>query len=200
MSLLKTVYAGCRQFNMNHDHRFENIFVHRWEADLFSVTKTGYCYEIEVKVSKSDFLADFKKPKHHLFSTIKNGYGILKDPGILGYSINTKHPHCNLTAIPVNSMNVPNVFYFAMPWPVIKQIRTTDIPDYAGLLHCHENGYEVLKKAPYIHKDKVDPAKLLFDKYYWKYEQLRIQNSDLTNRLEVARDIIKELEWKHQVV
>jgi len=196
-TLPEIVYDGCRQFNQNHDHRFENVFVHAWEADLFSVTKTGYSYELEVKVSKSDFLADFKKPKHHLFRTIKNGYGILRAPGILGSSILTKNPHCNLTALPVNSLSVPNVFYFAMPWSLIKQIRTQDIPDYAGLLCCPENGgYEILKKAPYIHKDKVDPSKLLFDKYYYRYEKLRIENHDLKLRLRTARDIIKELEWK----
>src|SRR5688572_4816975 len=71
------VYRGVRSFTSNHDHKFENVYVHEWEADSFSVTSTGYVYEIEVKISRSDFLADFKKPKHHLFKSYKSGHGIL---------------------------------------------------------------------------------------------------------------------------
>lgn len=203
MTLPELVYTRCREFNHNHDHRFENVFVHSWEADLFSVTKTGYSYEIEVKVSKSDFMADFKKPKHHLFRTIKDGYAILKgsetkytyDGAARIYA-----PACELKVLQVNSLTIPNIFYFAMPWDVIKQIRTTDIPDYAGLIHCHADGYKIIKKAPYIHKDKVDPSKLLFDKYYWKYEHLRMENENNKHRLQIARDRIKELEWKSTVI
>ena len=35
-----------------------------WEADLISITKAGYMYEYEIKISKSDFMHDFGKPKH----------------------------------------------------------------------------------------------------------------------------------------
>lgn len=36
------------------------------EVDLFVVTKAGYVKEIEIKVSKSDFLADKKKKHNHI--------------------------------------------------------------------------------------------------------------------------------------
>jgi hypothetical protein len=35
------------------------------EADLFLIKKTGWTIECEIKISKSDFLADFKKKHHH---------------------------------------------------------------------------------------------------------------------------------------
>lgn len=34
------------------------------EADLIAVSKSGYCTEIEIKVSKADLLNDLKKEKH----------------------------------------------------------------------------------------------------------------------------------------
>lgn len=40
----------------------ENIDVfHRWEYDVAALTKSGLLYEYEVKISRSDFLADRKK-------------------------------------------------------------------------------------------------------------------------------------------
>lgn len=37
----------------------------RYEADILSVTKSHYLTEVELKVSKSDFMADFKKRHNH---------------------------------------------------------------------------------------------------------------------------------------
>lgn len=53
----------------NHKYDLQNsyIFQNGWECDFFSMTKSGYYYEIEIKVSRSDFFADFKKEKHELF-------------------------------------------------------------------------------------------------------------------------------------
>ena len=47
--------------------RIENayIFYHNWESDLLFIRKkTQRWVEVEVKISRSDFRADFKKPKH----------------------------------------------------------------------------------------------------------------------------------------
>ena len=38
-----------------------------WECDVLSITKSGYATEYEIKISRSDFKADFKKPKHRGF-------------------------------------------------------------------------------------------------------------------------------------
>lgn len=40
---------------------FPNIFIDRWECDLLEITKSGYTYEYEVKISRSDFKADARK-------------------------------------------------------------------------------------------------------------------------------------------
>jgi len=44
------------------------------ECDLFIIKDSGYCVEIEIKRSKSDLLADFKKGHHHQDSRIKEFY------------------------------------------------------------------------------------------------------------------------------
>lgn len=46
-----------------------------WEADLISITKAHYMHEYEIKISLSDFKADFHKRKHHYF---RNNYGTRK--------------------------------------------------------------------------------------------------------------------------
>ena len=35
------------------------------ECDLLIIRKSGYGIEVEIKVSKSDLIADAKKPHHH---------------------------------------------------------------------------------------------------------------------------------------
>lgn len=45
-----------------------NAYIFMWESDFFCINREGYSFEFEVKVSRSDFRADFKKPKHEMFS------------------------------------------------------------------------------------------------------------------------------------
>jgi len=49
------------------------------ECDIFAVKKTGYCIEIEIKRSKSDLLADFKKNHDHSDKRIKEFYYALPE-------------------------------------------------------------------------------------------------------------------------
>ena len=43
----------------------ENLYVFDWESDKFIETRSGLIYEFEIKVTKSDFKADFKKKDKH---------------------------------------------------------------------------------------------------------------------------------------
>lgn len=55
---------GKRQVLRNHTPVIPNIStIYSWEIDLFSVNPAGYTYEFEVKISRSDFLADKNKKK-----------------------------------------------------------------------------------------------------------------------------------------
>lgn len=44
------------------------------ECDLFLISKSNYAYEVEIKVSKADFMKDFEKKHNHKSDYIKEFY------------------------------------------------------------------------------------------------------------------------------
>jgi hypothetical protein len=113
------------------------------ECDVLSVTKSDYICEYEIKISKSDFKADFKKEKHTLITErVFNETVTLKKVGKKTFEI--KNPYY-----------APNYFYFV----VTENLVTLDeVPEYAGLIYVKENGsFETIKKAPLLHKTKASP-------------------------------------------
>lgn len=101
------------------------------ECDVISISKSDFIYEYEVKISRSDFKADFKKPKHTLITEKK----FIKE---------TKKEIFYL---------VPNYFYFVVPENLIS---VEEIPEYAGLMYLNEKGeFDIIKKAPLMHKTKA---------------------------------------------
>jgi len=51
-------------------------FFHQWESDILAVSRSWYATEYEIKCSRSDFKADFKKQgKHHC---LEKGTGTFK--------------------------------------------------------------------------------------------------------------------------
>ena len=65
-----TVYRQVYKHFQNYEYKLLNQFVFEWESDFFCMSKSGYYNEVEVKVSRSDFFVDFKKPKHLLFKAL----------------------------------------------------------------------------------------------------------------------------------
>lgn len=60
--------VGKRQVLRNHTPVVANVTtMFDWEVDLFSVNKAGLTYEFEIKISRSDFLADRKKKKWEMY-------------------------------------------------------------------------------------------------------------------------------------
>ena len=114
---------------------------HMQECDVLSISKADYIYEYEVKISISDFKADFKKEKHKLITEkIFNETVTLIKEG-------------NRTFESPNPYYVPNYFYFVVPENLIS---VEEIPDYAGLIYMKENGkFETIKKALILHKTKA---------------------------------------------
>ena len=101
-----------------------------WEADLISVTKADYWHEYEIKCSKSDFLRDFEKPKHRMFSQRMTGSG-----------------------------RIPNYFWYVAPIKAIPLcipdyaglILATDVDDKYGL----RTEVEYVKKPALLHCSKL---------------------------------------------
>lgn len=44
---------------------YPNIYLGKWEADILEITKAGYLYEFEVKISRRDFALDSAKGRKY---------------------------------------------------------------------------------------------------------------------------------------
>jgi len=134
-----------------------------WECDFFHVTKAGYAVEHEIKISRSDYFADSKK------SNRVKGYG--------GNAIyENKH-----TLLTLGDQRGPKQFYFVVPQDLI---AIDEVPEFAGLKYvsmyrrgdAEQLSVSIIKKAPILHKDKVNQevvnhAKSVFYYRYWNLRQ-----------------------------
>jgi hypothetical protein len=145
-----------------------------WESDFFAISKSKYSIEVEVKISRSDFFNDFKKNKHNIMSKRKNKWYIRNDgtnENGGGYIMTPEGPdrykRINLpySTISFHETNkiLPNKFFFAVPEGLIS---VEEVPEYAGLIYI--NGYQaqVMKNAPFLHKNKICFTEKLLSKYY----------------------------------
>lgn len=143
------------------------IFKHDWESDLFVLKKNGYSYEIEIKISKSDYKNDFtsKTHKHDILTTgkyIESKY-VVRDKKVVSERCGDVKPH----------KFMPNKFYYCVPTGMIQK---EDVPYYAGLIYCDKFSINIIKEAPFIHKEKLEYEKKLCMKfyYYWRNSQAEL--------------------------
>jgi hypothetical protein len=129
------------------------------ETDFLIVNNNGYCSDIEVKVSRSDFLAD--KKKIHKHNILKNGY----------FQVNYRYSGKYEINEPIYTSNYPNKFYYCCPEGLIKE---SDLEDYQGLIYVLESGeLKKIREAKFLHKEKVDLEPVLCRKFYYSYLQLK---------------------------
>lgn len=55
---------------------YPNIYLGKWEADILEITKAGYLYEFEVKISRRDFKIDASKTE--TYGRRRRKYDVLK--------------------------------------------------------------------------------------------------------------------------
>lgn len=112
------------------------------EADVLGINKSGYSVEFEIKLSRSDYKADFihKKYKHRKLkeriATKTYQRWINRKEGKRGDHI------INL---------IPNRFYYVCPKDMI---RVEEVPEYAGLIYFEKRNCWEMKNAPLLHKIK----------------------------------------------
>lgn len=132
-----TSILGRKLFEMGHSPicaNFQTMSLH--ECDIISINSGGSLCEFEIKISASDFKADFKKIFKH--NTLKNGPYIRTSR-----SGEITHLACS---------------YFTYVCPACL-IREDQIPAYAGLIWIHSDGRIDHKiKAPQLYKAKADPS------------------------------------------
>lgn len=187
------IYDACRHLFLA-DHKLENSFMFDWESDIFLITKSKLTVEIEVKISRSDYFADFSKVrKHNLFKCYKKNYAPYRknqhanryaydDNGKMYYS---QYESCEIRFCKPQE-KLPNKFYYACPENLIK---IDEIPEYAGLIYVNDYGTaNVVKKAPQLHKIKHDWTKGLLDKYFWRNLNSKNEISQFEQDLKIIKD------------
>ena len=91
---VREIQQSINRHFKTHKYELNNSYVFDWESDFFSITTSGYAYEVEIKLSRSDFFADFKKDKHKLFKMVKEGktgYWLNSGPSFEGDRINIRY-------------------------------------------------------------------------------------------------------------
>ncbi len=145
----KDIVSSLQLRFINHKYQINNAFIFDWESDFFSVSDSGYVYEVEVKISRSDFKDDFNKvEKHKLLESVNPDTCRLK----------------------------PNKFFYAAPKGLLS---TAMIPPYAGLIEVTSpNSMAVVaKEAPFLHKEDsfTNLKDILLDKFYYRYRDLYLK-------------------------
>jgi hypothetical protein len=186
MTEKQIVYGYCDHVlkNIRGSKVFPNIFLDAYEADILEITKTGFTYEYEVKLSKADFKLDAKKNNGYYANAETNFEKVIrykKDELIAGKRV--------------------NYFYYVVPEGLLNK---TDIPIYAGLIYFkivivgfynNKQGsfnkekivFNTIVKAPKLCPDKINSEKLLkcFESTYYRYHQLREKYDISTNQLKI---------------
>lgn len=182
----RDLQQGVRHLFHNHRYILVNTYVFNWESDLFSITKTGNVYEVEMKISKADYRKDFEKEKHFFFKHAGAGRVHARDPQERTdfdshnyYYEPGNHrpicsPYCKSKWHDSTTFFIPNRFYYACPPGII---GLQDIPKYAGLIHVKDQ-YDavIIKQAPLMHKRYLLDGKLamvLLDKFWYLSQNQR---------------------------
>jgi hypothetical protein len=139
------------EFYRRNSQRFDiiapNIYID-WsscEMDLFCLRKSGFVDEIEIKLSRADFLADFKK-------TVSVKDEERNEWGYFGHHDEMKHDRLR------DGKETCNRFSFLMPESIADKC---EIPEYAGLYVLNKSGRWIseIKSAPLLHRGKLSDEK-----------------------------------------
>ena len=115
-----------------------------WESDYLAISKAGYVYECEIKISHSDFLneAAHKQEKMRLLGG--------EDMTVAKYHSYDKYGiECGK-----EPMQKPNYFWYVCPEGIISE---AECPKFAGLMYITDSGcFRCIKAAPCLHKTKYE--------------------------------------------
>ena len=180
VKLLSSKYKDTTRF------RVSNIYVFKddWESDFFIVQKaSGYCYEIEIKITRADFFADFKKrEKHEILKTGKYSQRWQQH--------NRETNQWELMSKEVEYTFRPNKFFYCVPEGLIS---VNELPEYAGLMYAKDYTINTIKEAKFIHREKLMFETRLCDKFYWYWRTTLFELTQTRIRNEELHEEIKEL-------
>lgn len=143
-----------RQFYLNYirySSRYEllapNVFPDWYfkEMDLMGIRHSGYVDEIEIKLSRSDFLADFKKTVN---IRCERYFDEMRQCN-MDWKVKAKHKAL------AEGLNHCNYFSFLMPSELAEKC---EIPEYAGLYTFDGQFLKEVKKPPKLHRRKISES------------------------------------------
>lgn len=171
--------ALVSHFNSHQLHCPNTTTVFPWEADLVSVTRSNLIHEFEIKISKSDFRADFKKVKHRLLKEKwenDRSYSITKEELERIWANWKPEAKDALTLLHYHEIKqIPNYFWFVCYG---FDVTLVEIPEYAGYIKIENSGEYIfvnrIKEAPIIHRHKLEDKQRehlygSINARYWKW-------------------------------
>lgn len=150
----------------DHKYILFNSFIFDWESDYLSVNESHYIYEVEIKVSLSDYKKDFVKTEKHL---------LLESASV--------------------PQKMPNKFFYACERGLIPSIWVPEYAGLIEISHTSTGmGAEVLKNAPFLHRENIFEKirGQLLDKFYHKYKRTEFENYELTRTIKLLESKLEQ--------
>ena len=149
-----------------------------YEADILGITRAGYAYEYEIKISLSDFRADLKKREKHatLAGRVRKidypyPWGKGKDYYVMDDAPDDPHHALRYQCFPERR---PKQF-----WYVVCGFSVPDggLPAYAGLIQYDGHRFQVINDAPNLPASKVPQERIVHasSNMLYRYWQLRLR-------------------------
>ncbi len=184
MSNEKHIQNALHAWRTERGHPFiaPNVTMPSGEMDLISISKSGFVYEHEIKISRADFKADFKhkEEKHVWMQDAKK----LKGECVRHIEYQKRWGR-NPNAAP---LHCANYFIYVCPENLIK---VEEIPVYAGLCYWQPSSQNyqgfwrfgrvtVIKEPPRLHREKVTPPLMgkLATSMMYRYWNYRLKNTE----------------------
>jgi len=211
----QSIQKRLNHFFASWKYNVDGLFVFSWESDKLLWTKAGYIYEFEIKISRSDFKADFKhKIEKHLILASALPDEKEQMPDLFGNYQQQRRKkygdHLSDEDIrreferlgDVKGKRMPNYFYYAVPEGLI---QPEEVPPYAGLLwltkeYKYGGGIIRKKEAPRLHSTKYKDGELdLGEKFYYNWKSaVRKYNEADKEATDLRQQLNEELASKGQ--
>ena len=206
----QSIQQRLNHFFASYKYKADGLYVFSWESDKLIWTKSGYIYEFEIKISRSDFKNDFKhkKEKHIvLASTIARDKAKEIQMSLFEQKEQESPNHWSRESLEryygdIDTMakgkRMPNYFYYAVPDGMLE---ADEVPPYAGLIFIHEeSGFTTVREAPRLHATKYTDGELnLGEKFYYNMKSWQHKYREQVDYSVMYRERLQtELDSKHQ--
>ena len=209
----QSIQQRLNYFFASYKYKADGLYVFSWESDKLIWTKSGYIYEFEIKISRSDFKNDFKhkKEKHIVLAStiardkakeIQMSLFEQKEQENRHWSREMLERRYGDIDAMAKGKRMPNYFYYAVPTGMLEP---DEVPPYAGLIYIDseyryvKQSYRIVKEAPQLHKTKYTDAELnLGEKFYYNWQTALRHQHDAAKRADTAEGKLqRELDRQH---